>query len=210
MNIEELNEEQQQVVLHGDGPCLVLAGAGSGKTRTITYRVAYLLEQGIDPERMLLVTFTNKASKEMMERVAVASGTGMKLPWAGTFHHISYRILKKYAPLLGYQSNFTILDSADSLDILKLCLKMEGINRNERRFPSPKVLQSIISYARNAETTIADVLDLKHPNWLDIADVITRIAEEYRKRKLDANAMDFDDLLVNLYLLLLKEPAVKQ
>ncbi|PIY92615.1 MAG: ATP-dependent DNA helicase, partial [Candidatus Magasanikbacteria bacterium CG_4_10_14_0_8_um_filter_42_12] len=219
MNIEELNEEQQQVVLHGDGPCLVLAGAGSGKTRTITYRVAYLLEQGIEPERILLVTFTNKASKEMMERVAAAvnslpllaspSGRGRNvLPWAGTFHHISYRILKKYAPLLGYQSNFTILDSADSLDILKLCLKMEGINRNERRFPSPKVLQSIISYARNAETTIADVLDLKHPNWLDIADVITRIAEEYQKRKLDANAMDFDDLLVNLYLLLLKEPAV--
>ena len=210
MNIQELNEEQQQVVLHGDGPCLVLAGAGSGKTRTITYRVAYLLEQGIEPERILLVTFTNKASKEMMERVAAASGAGMKLPWAGTFHHISYRILKKYAPLLGYKSNFTILDSGDSLDILKLCLKVEGINRNERRFPSPKVLQSIISYARNAETTIADVLDLKHPNWLDIADVITRIAEEYRKRKIDANAMDFDDLLVNLYLLLLKEPSVKQ
>ncbi|HCM54116.1 MAG TPA: ATP-dependent DNA helicase, partial [Candidatus Magasanikbacteria bacterium] len=210
MNIEELNEEQQHVVLHGDGPCLVLAGAGSGKTRTITYRVAYLLEQGIDPERILLVTFTNKASKEMMERVSSASGTGMKLPWAGTFHHIAYRILKKYAGLLGYQSNFTILDSADSLDILKLCLKVEGVNRNEKRFPSPKVLQSIISYARNAETTIADVLDLKHPNWLDIADTITRIAEEYRKRKLDANAMDFDDLLVNLYLLLLKEPAVKQ
>jgi DNA helicase-2/ATP-dependent DNA helicase PcrA len=206
----ELNLEQLDVVLHGDGPCLVLAGAGSGKTRTITYRVAYLLSQGVHPENILLVTFTNKASREMIERVEAIAMGGGKLPWAGTFHHIAYRILKKYGGLLGYTSTFTILDSGDSLDILKLCLKGEGINRTEKRFPSPKVLQSIISYARNAETTIADVLDLKHPNWLDIADTITRIAEDYRKRKLEANAMDFDDLLVNLYLLLLKEPAVKQ
>jgi len=220
----ELNLEQLDVVLHGDGACLVLAGAGSGKTRTITYRVAYLLSQGIAPENILLVTFTNKASREMIERVEALTNSlplrpsdtslsdrGRKqLPWAGTFHHVAYRILKKYGGLLGYTNAFTILDSGDSLDILKLCLKSEGINRTEKRFPSPKVLQSIISYARNAETTIADVLDLKHPNWLDIADVITRIAGEYRTRKLEANAMDFDDLLVNLYLLLLKEPAVKQ
>lgn len=207
---KELNAEQLEVVLHGDGACLVLAGAGSGKTRTITYRVAYLLSQGVHPENILLVTFTNKASREMIARVEEIATDGGKLPWAGTFHHVAYRILKKYAGLLGYNNNFTILDSGDSLDIMKLCIKGEGINTKERRFPSAKVLQSIISYARNAETTIEDVLDLKHPNWLDIADTITRIAEDYRKRKLEANAMDFDDLLVNLYLLLLKEPAVKQ
>jgi DNA helicase II / ATP-dependent DNA helicase PcrA len=207
---KELNKEQLSVVLKGDGACLVLAGAGSGKTRTITYRVAYLLSEGVAPENILLVTFTNKASREMIERVEAIVNGGGKLPWAGTFHHVAYRILKKYAGLLGYNNNFTILDSADSLDILKFCIKGEGINRTERRFPSPKVLQSIISYARNAETTIADVLDLKHPNWLEISDTITRIAGDYRKRKLEANAMDFDDLLVNLYLLLLKEPAVKK
>lgn len=206
----ELNSEQLDVVLNGDGTCLVLAGAGSGKTRTITYRVAYLLSKGVHSENILLVTFTNKASMEMIRRVDAITGFNGKLQWAGTFHHIAYRILKKHANLLGYKNNFTILDSGDSLDIVKFCIKKEGIDRNERRFPSPKVLQSIISYARNSETTITDVLDLKHENWLDISDIITRIAEEYRVQKLDANVMDFDDLLVNLYLLMLKESAIRQ
>ena len=206
---EELNEEQLKVITEGDGPCLVLAGAGSGKTRTITYRVAYLLEQGVDPKNILLVTFTNKAAKEMMDRVQMITGGQTRLPWSGTFHHIGYRMLRKYAPLLGYKNNFTVLDSQDSLDLIKLCLKGEGIDRKEKRFPSPKVLQSVISYARNAETTIEDVLDLKHPNFLPIAETIRRIADEYRKRKLDSNAMDFDDLLVNWYLLLLKSESAR-
>jgi DNA helicase II / ATP-dependent DNA helicase PcrA len=206
---QELNEEQLKVITEGDGPCLVLAGAGSGKTRTITYRVAYLLEQGVDPKNILLVTFTNKAAKEMMDRVQIITGGQTRLPWSGTFHHIGYRMLRKYAPLLGYKNNFTVLDSQDSLDLLKLCLKGEGIDRKEKRFPSPKVLQSVISYARNAETTIEDVLDLKHPNFLPIAETIRRIADEYRKRKLEANAMDFDDLLVNWYLLLLKSESAR-
>lgn len=207
---KELNKEQLQVVTQGDGPCLVLAGAGSGKTRTITYRVAYLLEQGTAPEEILLVTFTNKASKEMLERVAELTKGEIRLPWSGTFHHIGYRILRKYAPYLGYTNNFTILDSEDSRDLIKLSLKVEGIDRKQRRFPSAKVLQSIISYARNAETTIADVLDLKHPNFIDVGDTIARIAEDYAKRKREANAMDFDDLLVNLKLLLLKEAKVRE
>lgn len=207
---KELNEEQLRVVLHGDGPCLVLAGAGSGKTRTITYRVAYLLEHGVKPEEILLVTFTNKAAKEMIERVSLIMEGNIKLPWAGTFHHIAYKLLRQYAPLLGYNNNFTILDSDDSKDVLKLCLQQEGIDRKSKRFPSPAVIGSVISFARNAERTIEDVLDEKYPNWLEIADVLGRIAEEYRKRKLAANAMDFDDLLVNLYLLLLQSPGTKK
>ena len=107
---KELNEEQQRAVFNGDGPCLVLAGAGSGKTRTITYRVAYLLEQGIDPKSILLVTFTNKAAKEMIGRVQALTGGSIRLPWSGTFHHVGYRILRRYAPLLGFKNNFTILD----------------------------------------------------------------------------------------------------
>ena len=115
----ELNEEQLDAVWHGDGPCLVLAGAGSGKTRVITYRVAYLLEQGIDPQNILLVTFTNKAADEMIRRVQQLTGSQERLPWAGTFHHIAYRILRQYAPLLGYKNNFSVLDSDDSEVLVK-------------------------------------------------------------------------------------------
>ena len=197
-----LNTEQFSVVKNGDGPCLVLAGAGSGKTRTITYRVAYLLEQGVDPKEILLVTFTNKAAKEMVDRVQAITGAKQQLPWAGTFHRIGYKLLRRYAPLLGYQHNFSILDSADSRDVLKLCIKQEGLNKKAKRFPSTKVLQSIISFARNSQKTIEEVLDEKYPNWLDISDTITGIAKDYRDKKRAANAMDFDDLLANVLLLL--------
>ncbi len=201
---EELNKEQLKVIEHGDGPCLVLAGAGSGKTRTITYRVAHLLDKGIQPDEILLLTFTNKAAKEMISRVQNLTKEKTRLRWSGTFHHLAYMILIQYAPLLGYEPNFTILDSEDSRSLIKLSMSQEGIDNKQKRFPSPKVLQSIISYARNAERTIEDVLDEQHPKWLDFADQIARIAEDYAKRKRQANAMDFDDLLVNLYLLLLK------
>lgn len=207
---KELNAEQLAVIEGGDGPCLVLAGAGSGKTRTITYRVAYLLEKGILPEEILLVTFTNKAAREMTSRVEMLTGLNKRLPWSGTFHHIGFRLLKQYAPLLGYQPNFTILDSEDSLDLLKLCLKYEGIERKDKHFPSPQVLHGLISYARNAETTLDAIITDKHPQWISIADTLTRVAGEYEKRKRAANAMDFDDLLVNTYLLLLKNDRVRE
>lgn len=201
---KELNIEQLKVVQESDGPCLVLAGAGSGKTRAITYRVVYLLEQGVDPKNILLMTFTNKAAREMVSRVEILSGGKIKMPWSGTFHHVGYRILRRYAPLLGFQNNFSILDSEDSVDMLKLCLKQEGIDRKERRFPSPKVIQSILSYARNAQTTIHEVLELQHSNWVDLEDILVRIANDYTARKKASNVMDFDDLLVYLHLLLLK------
>jgi DNA helicase-2/ATP-dependent DNA helicase PcrA len=207
---KELNKEQLEVVLGGDGPCLVLAGAGSGKTRTITYRVANLLENNIDPKNILLVTFTNKAANEMVGRVKQIVGNNINLPWSGTFHHISYRILKQYCPLLGYKNNFSVLDSADSLDVMKMCLKQEGIDKKDRRYPSAKVMQSVISYARNAQMSIEEVLDIKYPNWLEISEMISRVAQNYRVRKFDANVMDFDDLLVNTYLLLLKSNDVRK
>lgn len=200
--LTDLNPEQLSVVTGGDGPCLVLAGAGSGKTRTITYRVAYLLEKAVAPDSILLVTFTNKAAREMADRVRQVAGMDRPLPWSGTFHHIAHRILRKHAPFLGYQNNFSILDSEDSNDLLKLCLKQEGIERKERRFPSAGVLHSIISFSRNAQISLEEGLDETHPQWLGIADIIGGIADEYSKRKREANAMDFDDLLVNLRLLL--------
>ena len=202
---KELNQEQLEVVQHGDGPCLVLAGAGSGKTRVITYRVAYLLEQGISPEQILLVTFTNKAADEMIARMQKLTGSSNRLPWAGTFHHIAYRILRIYAPVLGYKNNFTVLDSDDSETILKLCAKPFKSDTGRNKFPSARVLQSIISFARNSESTIEQVLDLKYPQWFIFLDAIKSVAQEYELKKKEAHAMDFDDLLVNFSALLNQE-----
>lgn len=207
---KELNNEQLQVVLQGNGPCLVLAGAGSGKTRAITYRVAYLLEKGIDPASILLLTFTNKAAREMLHRVALLTADNVKLPWSGTFHHIAYRILKQYAPLLGYTNTFNILDSEDSRDMVKLCIASEGVDRSNKRFPSPAVVNSLLSFARNSERTLVDVLEEKYPQWIDFADALSRIAENYSKRKRENNVMDFDDLLVNLFLLLSSSEQVRK
>lgn len=206
----ELNSEQLRVVLHGDGACLVLAGAGSGKTRTITFRVAYLLEKNIQPENILLVTFTNKASREMTSRVENLMHGKVRLPWSGTFHHIGYRILAQYAGLLGYKQNFSILDSEDSKDLLKLCLKEEGGEKSVRKFPSVAVVNSILSFARNAEKSLEDVLDEKYPQWSEFVETFQRIASEYDKKKKAANAMDFDDLLLNLRNLLQNSEPVRK
>lgn len=206
---KELNKEQLDVVLHGDGSCLVLAGAGSGKTRAITYRVAYLLEQGVDPVSILLLTFTNKAAREMIQRVESLTQDGVKLPWSGTFHHIAYRILKQYASLLGYSNTFNILDSEDARDMIKICIASEGVERTHKKFPSPAVVASLISFARNAERTVVDVLQEKHPHWVDFADPISRISEDYGRRKREGSVMDFDDLLVNLFLLLSSSEQVR-
>src|SRR3989344_2543275 len=207
---KELNAEQLDVVWHGEGPCLVLAGAGSGKTRVITYRVAYLLEQGISPENILLVTFTNKAADEMIRRLQTLTGMKEKLPWAGTFHHIAYRILRIYAPVLGYKNNFSVLDSDDSEALIKLCAKNFKTEGEGKKFPSAKVLQSVISYARNSEESIGGVLELKYPQWLTFSEQIKNIAGDYYRKKKEANAMDFDDLLVNFLLLLNNEQVLRK
>ncbi len=199
---KELNEEQLDVVLHGDGPCLVLAGAGSGKTRTLTYRVAYLLERGVDPASILLLTFTNKAAREMLFRVGSLAGYDAKGIWGGTFHSVSSRILRSFAEVLGYQSNFSILDAEDAKDLIKAVMKDLKIDPKERRFPSTAVVMNVISYARNAQKPLSDVLEWKHPHFQQFTSDVEEIARQYQLRKKAANAMDFDDLLSNLVLLL--------
>ena len=222
--VEELNNEQFSVVKGGNGPCLVLAGAGSGKTRTIVYRTAYLLERGIKSENILLLTFTNKAAREMTNRIhnleSLSNTSHSPLLWAGTFHHIAHKILRRYFAVLGYKSNFSILDSEDSLQLLKLSCKSEGIDKQERRFPSPAVIHGLISFSRNARLpvalapddclTLTEVLQVKYPNWLPLSDVLSRVATDYAKRKKMANLMDFDDLLVNLYNILVRSDKIRE
>src|SRR5579862_9621531 len=131
----ELNEQQYAAVTASPGPALVIAGAGSGKTRTLTYRVAYLLEQGIPPERILLLTFTNKAAGEMMRRVSDLLGTQLLELWGGTFHSIGARILRAHAETLGYRRDFTILDRDDAKDLIKANIADAGIEHKGTHFP---------------------------------------------------------------------------
>jgi len=205
---KELNQEQLKVVLHADGPCLVLAGAGSGKTRTITYRVAYLLEHGVSADNILLLTFTNKAAKEMMSRVETLLGSYPVGLWGGTFHSVANKILRLYADGIGYTSKFSILDSEDSESLIKSIIKELGVDTSERRFPSAAKLHGMISYARNAGRTIADVIEHHHEHFFNLIPTIECIAEVYEIRKRQADAMDFDDLLIRLRDLLREQPGV--
>jgi DNA helicase-2/ATP-dependent DNA helicase PcrA len=198
----ELNQEQLDAVLHGDGPCLVLAGAGSGKTRTITYRVSYLLEQGVPPASILLLTFTNKASKEMRGRINELLGANAEGMYAGTFHSISARILRALSRELGYEPNFSILDQEDSRSLVKAVMKDMSIDPKARRFPTATVVLSIISFARNTQQSIREALELKHQSFLELESDIEEIARSYTERKKRANVMDFDDLLTNMAMLL--------
>ncbi|MDA1038364.1 MAG: ATP-dependent helicase [bacterium] len=205
---KELNDEQRQVVLQGDGPCLVLAGAGSGKTRAITYRVAFLLNKGVLPQNILLLTFTNKAAAEMISRIESLFGSYPTGLWSGTFHSIANRLLRKYAPALGYTSDFTIIDQDDSKALVKACISELKIDTKTNRFPSPAVLVSIISYSRNAQMSIEDVLERKHPSFLPLQFTIKQISDLYRSKKKEGNTMDFDDLLLNLLRLLTERPDI--
>lgn len=198
----ELNDQQYEVVVNADGPSLVLAGAGSGKTRTLVYRVAYLIEKGVNPENILLVTFTNKAAREMLERVENLLGYPPRGLWGGTFHHIANIILHKYANTLGIGNNFTIIDEEDARSLLKNITKEYGINKIY--FPKPRVLKSIISYCINSQTFLKDYLENKYSRFgPEIVNAIEKINIIYKKRKLATNNLDFDDLL--LYWLKLLE-----
>jgi len=203
---KELNEQQHAAVTAAPGPALVIAGAGSGKTRTLTYRVAFLIEQGIPPERILLLTFTNKAAKEMMRRVADLLGSELSSLWGGTFHSIGNRILRRHADLLGYKNDFTIMDREDAKDLLNACLGEMEIDLKATRFPKADVLGDIFSLALNREKTIPEILHEQFDYFSELAAPIAEVQERYIKRKRATNAMDFDDLL-GLWLKLLRDHA---
>ncbi len=207
---QELNAEQLDVVEHGDGHVLVLAGAGSGKTRTIVYRVAWLLEHGIRPDRILLVTFTNKAAREMLTRVQELLGNVPSPIWGGTFHHVANRILRQYAKLVGRQSNFTILDQEDSRSLISACVADLDIDTTQKRFPAPSVLQNMISFSRNTQRDLQDIVAEQLPNFNHVAEKVQAVATRYAERKEKQNAMDFDDLLVLMLRLLTEHAHVRE
>src|SRR3712207_2305185 len=203
MNIlEELNDSQRAAVQYNDGPSLVIAGAGSGKTRVLTYKIAYLLEQGYNPWNILALTFTNKAAREMKERIASIVGNDKaKYLYMGTFHSIFARILRAEATLLGYSSNFTIYDDADSRSLLKTIIKEKGLD--DKTYKPATVLKKI-SLAKNRlilPDAYANDPDISERDRRENLPEVAKIYAAYSQRSLQANAMDFDDLLVQIYLL---------
>jgi DNA helicase II / ATP-dependent DNA helicase PcrA len=191
----ELNPQQLAAVTSAPGAALVIAGAGSGKTRTLTYRVAWLLEQGVPARSILLLTFTNKAAREMVDRVASLLPHGAGGIWGGTFHSIGNRILRRHAERVGFRSAFTIMDREDQDEMLASIIAREGLRTNDRRFPKAEVLADIFSFCVNTSASLPQVLRAKFPYFIPLAEQIARVQSAYEARKREANAMDFDDLL---------------
>lgn len=207
--LDELNESQRAAVLYNDGPSLVIAGAGSGKTRVLTYKIAYLLDNGYEPWSILALTFTNKAAREMKDRISRAVGVEKaKYLWMGTFHSIFSRILRAEAETIGYTSNFTIYDSSDSKSLIKSLLK--ELNLDEKVY-KPGVVQSRISNAKNhlvspqAYAASGEFYRLDSEAKIPaMRDIYIRYCERCRQ----SDAMDFDDLLVNTFLLFKNHPDI--
>jgi DNA helicase II / ATP-dependent DNA helicase PcrA len=191
----ELNEQQLAAVTAPPGPQLIIAGAGSGKTRTLTYRVAYLLENGIDPRNILLLTFTNKAARQMLDRVANLLPIDASGIWGGTFHAVGNRMLRRHGTALGYASGFTIMDREDQKDLINTVVASAGIDPKEIRFPKGDVLAELFSFVVNTETPLEELLAEKFPYFLPLLDKIRDVHARYEKKKKATNSVDFDDLL---------------
>src|SRR5438067_8705921 len=199
---DELNAEQLEVVMAGDGPLLVIAGAGSGKTRALTYRVSRLIEDGVDPNDILLLTFPNKASREMLSRVEQLVTIDTRRIWGGTFHSVGNRLLRRHAEAIGYRPNFSILDQEDAKETMESAVSALGIKTLEKRFPKGDVLLDIYSLVINTRTPLELELENNYPHFAIYRDEIVNVFRKYKERKRDANAMDFDDLLLHWKLLL--------
>jgi len=207
--LKELNPAQYEAVVNTNGPALVIAGAGSGKTRVLTYRVAYLLNQGVKPGQIICLTFTNKAAREMKERIAQVVGDDLaKYLWMGTFHSIFARILRTESEFLGYPSSYTIYDTLDSKSLLKSIIR--EMNLDDQRYKPGEVLGRI-SWAKN---NLITPQAYKNHAEISNSDAVTRrpqlgeIYQTYCIRCKKSGAMDFDDLLLNTNILFRDFPLV--
>ncbi len=201
---ESLNPQQLKIIKEADGPSLVLAGAGSGKTRVLIYRLAFLLDKGILPQNILLVTFTNKAANEMVNRAEMLLKSSLSGLWAGTFHHIGNIILRKEAHILGYSSNFTIVDKEDAKDLIEDCMENLGLDKKGKLFPKKAIIYNIYNLSSNSQKSISAVISDFYPHIEEYTPQIKKLVLAYEKKKKNANVMDFSDLLTN-WLKILEE-----
>jgi len=204
----ELNDEQREVVLAGAGAILVIAGAGSGKTRTLVYRVSRLIESGHDPSRILLLTFTNKAAREMLRRVETLLAVDTRRLMGGTFHSVGNRLLRRFGSRVGLGANFSILDPEDAREMLEAATSDRNIATLEKRFPKGDVLLDLYSYTINTGRPFPEVLAEHAPHFAELEPEIVSVFQRYRERKRLANACDYDDLLLQWRRLLDESPEV--
>jgi len=194
----ELNEAQYQAVTLHDGPILVIAGAGTGKTRTLTYRVSHLVEAGVQPENILLLTFTRKAAEEMLRRASRLLDHRCSQVTGGTFHSFANRVLRQYASRIQFKHGFSIMDATDAQSMINLIRNEWHLNTRERKFPSKATIAAIFSKSINKSKSIVEILESEHAHFAHEATILAKMQYEYQKKKREQFAMDYDDLLVYL------------
>ena len=204
----ELNQEQAAAVTHGDGPLLIIAGAGTGKTRALVYRVAYLIDRGVSPERILLLTFTRRAAHEMLSRAERLVGSASTRVQGGTFHATGHRLLRQFGPEAGLARDFSIMDQGDAEDLMQLARGNLGYGRQEKRFPKKESLHYIYSRHLNTERPVEEILEQEYPQFIEYTRDIVRIFAEYTSRKSERNLVDYDDLLLFWALMIEQSPSL--
>jgi DNA helicase-2/ATP-dependent DNA helicase PcrA len=206
----ELNPEQAAAATHGDGPLLIIAGAGTGKTRTLVYRVAHLIERGVKAERILLLTFTRRASQEMLSRAERLVGSNSKRVHGGTFHATAHRLLRRYGPAAGLAKDFTIMDQGDSADLMQLARAQLGYAAKSKRFPKKETLQYVYSRHINTGVAVDDIVRDEYAQFVDYLEDFSKIYADYTRRKQERNLVDYDDLLLFWALMLEASPDLRQ
>ncbi len=210
VNLQQLNLAQYEAVTTTTGPVLVIAGAGSGKTRTLIYRVAHLVEQGVPPESILLLTFTRKASQEMLWRAGRLLNENCNRVVGGTFHGIANMLLRRHGSQLGFGSSFTIIDRGDAEGIINLLKSSLGLGKKDQRFPSRRVVINMISGSINKSIVLEDLVQTQYAHLTEHLPDILTLQKHYQEFKFDHGLMDYDDLLVNWKRLLEESPEVRQ
>lgn len=210
IDLQGLNTPQYEAVTTTDGPVLVIAGAGSGKTRTLVYRVAHLVEQGVAPEAILLLTFTRKASQEMLWRAGQLLNETCNRVVGGTFHGVANTLLRRYGSTMGFGSGFTIIDRADAEGIANLLRASLGLGKKEKRFPSRRMIINLFSGAVNRSLSLEELVDAQHGHLTDFLDDLLLLQEHYASFKRDHGLMDYDDLLVNWRKMVVEFPEIRE
>ncbi|MEO8580918.1 MAG: UvrD-helicase domain-containing protein, partial [Gemmatimonadales bacterium] len=202
----ELNPEQAAAATHGDGALLIIAGAGTGKTRTLVYRVAHLIERGVSPDRILLLTFTRRASQEMLSRAERLVGATSRKVHGGTFHATAHRLLRRYGAAAGLARDFTIMDQGDAADLMQLSRSQLGYAQKSKRFPKKETLQYVYSRHINTGISIEEIIRDDYPQFTDYLEDFGKIFGDYTSRKQERNLVDYDDLLLFWALMLEASP----